>query len=324
MTMIDWRPSASRDALVIRARLLQRIRAFFQRREALEVDTPLLSRAAVTDPHLESFIVQGSQAGNPRYLHTSPELAMKRLLVAGSGPIYQVCKVFRYGEVGRLHNPEFSMLEWYRPGFDHIRLMAEVDELLREMLAGYRPFMDTLKLTYREAYQRYVGLDPFSATITELQAAVKQHGINVTGLDESHKDPWLDLLMTHVIEPSLPSASPVFLYDYPASQAALARIRQDAPPVAERFELYLGGMELANGFNELTDAVEQRQRFAADLACREELDLPWMPVDERFLAALEVGLPACAGVAMGIDRLVMLAADVKNISEVLAFDDIRA
>ncbi len=322
--MIDWRPSASPDALMIRARLLQRIRAFFQAREVLEVDTPLLSRAAVTDPQLESFRVQGPLADRPRYLHTSPELAMKRLLAAGSGPIYQVCKVFRCGEAGRWHNPEFSMLEWYRPGFDHVRLMAEVDELLRELLEGYRPLMTTRKLSYREAYQHYVGVDPVSATVSELQAVATQHGINVTGLDDTHRDPWLDLLMTHVIEPALPPDSPTFIYDYPVSQAALARIRQDDPPVAERFELYLGGMELANGFHELTDAVEQRQRFATDLARREERELPWIPVDERFLAALEAGLPVCAGVAMGIDRLVMLALGVRNISEVLAFDDTRA
>ncbi len=322
--MIDWRPSASTETLLIRARLLQRIRAFFQAREVLEVETPLLSHAAVTDPHLESFMVSGSQAVRPRYLHTSPELAMKRLLAAGSGPIYQVCKVFRAGEAGRWHNPEFSMLEWYRPGFDHLQLMAELDDLVRELLDGYRSLMPTLKLGYREAYQRYVGTDPLSASIAELQAVVKQHGINVAGLDETHKDPWLDLLMTHVIEPALPPASPVFIYDYPASQAALARIRPDTPPVAERFELYLGGMELANGFHELTDAVEQRQRFAADLACREARELPWVQEDERFLAALEAGLPACAGVAVGIDRLVMLAASVNSIPEVLTFDDSRA
>ena len=322
--MVDWRPSASPETLIIRARLLQRIRAFFQAREVLEVETPLLSRAAVTDPHIESFVVQDPQGGMPRYLHTSPEFAMKRLLAAGSGSIYQVCKVFRQGEAGRQHNPEFSMLEWYRLGFDHQQLMVEVDDLLRKLLDGNLALTDTLRLSYRDAFQRYAGLDPLTASIPELQATVRQRGIDVTGLDQRHKDPWLDLLMTHVVEPALPQDCPVFIYDFPASQAALARIRQEEPLVAERFELYLGGMELANGFHELTDAVEQRQRFEVDLASREEMGLPSVPVDDRFLAALESGLPPCAGVALGIDRLVMLVAGVKSISDVLTFDDHRA
>ena len=322
--MTDWRPSALPDTLVVRARLLQRIRAFFQARNVLEVETPLLSQAAVTDPHIESFAVQMLQQDTPRYLHTSPEFAMKRLLAAGSGSIYQVCKVFRQGEAGRQHNPEFSMLEWYRLDFDHHQLMAEVDDLLRELLDGYRTLTGTLRLSYREVFQRYAGLDPLLASIVELQATVKQRGIDVTGLDEKHKDPWLDLLMTHVVEPDLPQECPVFIYDYPASQAALARIRQGEPSVAERFELYLGGMELANGFHELTDAVEQRQRFEADLTTRDATGMPSVPVDERFLNALESGLPPCAGVALGIDRLVMLATGMESISDVLAFDDERA
>ena len=322
--MGDWRPSASPATLVIRARLLQRIRVFFQAREVLEVETPLLSRAAVTDPHLETFVIQDPRGGTPRYLHTSPEFAMKRLLAAGSGSIYQVCKVFRQGEAGRHHNPEFSMLEWYRPGFNHQQLMTEVDDLLRALLDGCLPLADTLRLTYREAFQHNVGIDPFMASIPELQATVRQRNIDVIGLDQHHRDPWLDLLMTHVVEPALPQDGPVFIYDYPASQAALARIRQESPPVAERFELYLGGMELANGFHELTDAAEQRQRFTVDLASREASRLACVPMDERFLSALESGLTACAGVALGIDRLVMLAAGVKSISEVIAFDDEHA
>jgi lysyl-tRNA synthetase class 2 len=249
---------------------------------------------------------------------------MKRLLAAGSGPIYQVCKVFRQGEAGRQHNPEFSMLEWYRPGFDHLQLIAEVDALVRDLLDGYLVLADTLRLSYQEAFQHYTGLDPLRTSIAELQRTVQQHGIEVSGLDAYHKDPWLDLLLTHVVEPALPQDRPVFIYDYPASQAALARIRPGEPPVAERFELYLGGMELANGFHELADAVEQRQRFATDLAMRKELHLPQVPVDERLLAGLKAGLPGCAGVALGIDRVVMLAAGVKAISEVLSFDYQRA
>ena len=322
--MTDWRPNATPETLIIRARLLQRIRAFFQTRNVLEVETPLLSRAAVTDPHIESFVVRDPHAAMPRYLHTSPEFAMKRLLAAGSGPIYQVCKVFRQGEAGRQHNPEFSMLEWYRPGFDHLQLMAEVETLLRELLEGYLALADTLQLSYQEAFQRYAGFDPLSVSVTELQLTVQQFGIEVSGLDAHHKDPWLDLLLSHVVEPALPQDRPVFIYDYPASQAALARIRPAEPPLAERFELYLGGMELANGFHELTDAVEQRQRFAADLAYRQESELPRVPMDERLLAALAAGLSPCAGVALGLDRLVMLAAGAKSIAEVLTFADDRA
>ena len=322
--MADWKPSASLAMLKIRARLLQRIRAFFQARDVLEVETPTLSSAAVTDPHIESYAIQDPQHGTPRYLHTSPEFAMKRLLVAGSGSIYQLCKVFRQGELGRQHNPEFTMLEWYRLGFDHQQLMAEVDSLLRELLDGYFPLGESQRLTYRDAFVQYAGLDPHTASISQLQAKVKQQGINVTGLNDTDKDSWLDLLMTHVVEPDLPRDCPVFIYDYPASQAALARIRQDDPPVAERFELYIYSMELANGFHELTDAQEQRQRFVADNRARQAVGQSPMPIDAHFLAALEAGLPACAGVALGFDRFVMLAAGAKSISEVLAFNADRA
>ena len=322
--MADWQPSASLATLKIRARLLQRIRAFFQAREVLEVETPLLSSAAVTDPHIESYAIQDPQHGKPRYLHTSPEFAMKRLLAAGSGSIYQLCKVFRQGELGQRHNPEFTMLEWYRLGFDHQQLMAEVDNLLRELLDDYLTLGETLRLTYRDAFVQYAGLDPHTSTIQQLQAKVQQLGIDVSGLNDTEKDPWLDLLMTHVVEPALPRDCPVFIYDYPASQAALARIRQDDPPVAERFELYIYGMELANGFHELIDAQEQRQRFEADNRARQAAGLAPMPIDAYFLAALAAGLPACAGVALGFDRLVMLAGGAKSISEVLAFDADRA
>ena len=322
--MANWKPSASLTMLKIRARLLQRIRAFFQVREVLEVETPLLSSAAATDPHIESYVIKHLQHDKPRYLHTSPEFAMKRLLAAGSGSIYQICKVFRQGEVGRQHNPEFTMLEWYRIGFDHQQLMTEVDSLLRELLDGYLTLGDTQRLTYHDAFVQYAGLEPHSVSIDQLQEKVKEQGIDVTGLDDSHKDSWLDLLMTHVVEPALPRDCPVFIYDYPASQAALARIRQDDPPVAERFELYIYGMELANGFHELADAQEQRQRFVADNQARTVTGLSSMPIDEHVLAALDAGLPACAGVALGVDRLVMLAAGAKSISEVLAFDTERA
>ena len=322
--MTDWKPSASQATLKIKARLLQRTRAFFLEHEVLEVETPIMSSAAVTDPHIESYAVQDLQQGKLRYLHTSPEFAMKRLLAAGSGSIYQVCKVFRQGELGRQHNPEFTMLEWYRLGFDHQQLMTEVDSLLRQLLDGYLSLGETLRLTYRDAFVQYVGLDPHVASIEQLQTKANEQGIKVTGLNDVDKDPWLDLLMTHVIEPNLPRDCPVFIYDYPASQAALARVRQDAPPIAERFELYVSGMELANGFHELTDAQEQRLRFEADNRARHTADLNPMPIDTHFLAALEAELPDCAGVALGFDRLVMIAAGANSIAEVLTFDAERA
>jgi lysyl-tRNA synthetase class 2 len=321
--MTDWQPNASLQALKTRARLLQRTRAFFLKHEVLEVETPIMSSAAVTDPHIESYAVQDPQQGKLRYLHTSPEFAMKRLLAAGCGSIYQICKVFRQGEIGRQHNPEFTMLEWYRLGFDHLQLMAEVDSLLRKLLNGYLKLGETLRLTYRDAFVQYVGLDPHIASIEQLQTKANEQGIKVTGLNDVDKDPWLDLIMTHIIEPNLPRDCPVFIYDYPASQAALARIRQDDPPVAERFELYVSGMELANGFHELTDAQEQHLRFEADNRARHAAGLKPMPIDTRFLAALEAGLPDCAGVALGFDRLIMLAAGAKSIFEVLAFDTER-
>ena len=322
--MTDWKPSASQSMLILRARLLQRIRAFFLEREVLEVETPIMSSAAVTDPHIESYAINAPHLDKTRYLHTSPEFAMKRLLAAGCGSIYQICKVFRQGEAGRQHNPEFTMLEWYRLGFDHHRLMTEVDDLIRHLLEDYLNLVETQRLTYRDVFMQYVGLDPHIASIEELQAKATERGIDVTGLNDVDKAPWLDLLMTHLIESHLPRNCPVFIYDYPASQAALARIRKDDPSVAERFELYVSGVELANGFHELTDAQEQRQRFIADNRTRNAAGLASMPIDENFLAALETGLPDCAGVALGFDRLVMLAAGAESISDVLAFDTERA
>jgi lysyl-tRNA synthetase class 2 len=252
---------------------------------------------------------------------------MKRLLAAGSGAIYQLGKVFRQGEAGRRHNPEFTLLEWYRPGFDHRRLMQEVEELLRTVLDEYLPLGPGVSLGYRQAFLDYAGIDPLTASATDLAARAAALGIEVSGLALDDPDPWRDLLLTQVVEPALPRDRPVFLYDYPASQAALARIRPGAegePPVAERFELYLNGLELANGFHELADAAEQRRRFEEDNAARQRAGLPVMPLDEALLAALEAGLPDCAGVALGVDRLVMLAAGISDIREVLAFEYGRA
>jgi len=254
------------------------------------------------------------------FLQTSPESAMKRLLAAGSGPIYQMTKAFRDGESGRKHNPEFTMLEWYRPGFDHHALMVEIDELLAALL-------DTSpgeRLTYREAFLRHAGLDPFQATPAELRRCALDHGCgDVPGMGDD-RDGWLSLLVGTVVEPCLGHGRPSYVLDYPASQASLARIRQGSPPVAERFELYVGGVELANGYHELTDAAEQRRRYRVDIELRSSMGRAAVPPDEHLLAALEDGLPACAGVALGVDRLVMVAAGATAIDEVLAFPVERA
>jgi lysyl-tRNA synthetase class 2 len=314
----DWRPTATLDALRARAETLASIRRFFDERGVLEVETPALSAAAVTDLHLHSVACRLDGDDRPRYLQTSPEYAMKRLLAAGSGPIYQLCKVFRDGERGRRHNPEFTMLEWYRPGWDHHRLMDEVDELLQAILGT--PAAE--RLIYAEAFQRHAGVDPHAASDGELRSRVA--ALDVAGVEELDRDDLLDLILSHVVERQLGAGRPTFLVDYPASQAALARIRPGDPPVAERFEVFVDGLELANGFHELADPAEQRRRFAADLAERRRRGLPEVAVDERLLAALAAGLPDCAGIALGIDRLVMLKVGTRDIADVIAFPIERA
>jgi lysyl-tRNA synthetase class 2 len=315
----DWRPSATLELLQLRATLLSRLRAFFSKHDVLEVDTPALSCAAATDPALLSFQTRyhgpGAAAGKTIYLHTSPEFPMKRLLAAGSGSIYQVCKVFRDGECGRHHNPEFSLLEWYRTGFDHLDLMDEVERLLVEVLTGIMPIEGVYHWTYRELFQEFAAVDPFAITSAELQALLaSQYDIAPIGMPDE-LDAWLDLAMTHVIEPRL-GAGLVFVRDYPASQAALARLRPGSPPVAARFEVYLNGMELANGFHELADAAEQQRRFAQEAARRRDSAVP---VDRFLLDALAAGLPDCAGVALGLDRLLMVASGAHGLQDVLAF-----
>ncbi len=319
-----WRPRADWAALRLRAELLAQIRAFFAARRVLEVETPALSGAAITDPHLASFSTRysgpGPQYGRMLYLHTSPEFPMKRLLAAGSGSIYQIARVFRDGEAGHRHNPEFTLLEWYRVGFDHHELMDEVTELVKALLAGRLALAEPERLSYRELFERHLRLDPHRSRVQDLAARAARWGLSVPpGMPLADVDPWLDLLLTHCIEPELGQGRLSFVYDYPASQAALARLRPGDPPIGERFELYLNGVELANGFHELGDAREQRRRFEAENARRQALGLPAVPIDEPLLAALASGLPDCAGVALGLDRLVMLAAGKTSIQEVIAF-----
>ena len=292
------------------------IRQFFAERNVLEVETPLLGSAGVTDPAIEPLIVAaGASLGGPRYLQTSPEYAMKRLLAAGSGPIFQIARAFRDGEAGSRHNPEFSLLEWYRPGFDHHRLMEEVAELVCGCL-GERPWQ---RLSYRQLFLDLLQLDPFLASAAELEA-VARRSIDVGGL-QGDRDLWLDLLMSHLVEPRLADMGMCFVYDYPASQAALARIvEMDGVMVGQRFELYVDGMELANGYFELGDAAEQRARFEADNRQRRIAGAPSRALDESLLEALAHGLPQCSGVALGIDRLLMLNCGSDDIRGVLAFD----
>ncbi len=320
-----WRPSASLERLQLRARVLARIRTFFSERGVMEVETPVLSAAAATDPSLSSFSAcyqgPGAASGRELYLQTSPEFAMKRLLASGSGPIYQICKAFRNGESGRQHNPEFTMLEWYRPGFKLQTFMDEVEALVCELLE----LPSAERISYAELFKRHLGLDPHTASLSTLSACATENGLLLSSaLMESDRDVWLALLLTHLIEPSLGIERPVFIYDFPVSQAMLARISPGEPPVAERFELYVTGVELANGFFELCDGEEQRSRFQADRLRRKHLGLPSVPIDEHLLSAMESGLPESVGVALGVDRLVMLYGGTDSIDEVIAFPLQRA
>ncbi|HLW23180.1 MAG TPA: EF-P lysine aminoacylase EpmA [Steroidobacteraceae bacterium] len=315
---LDWRPTASREALLQRATLLARVRAFFAERSVLEVETPVLSSAAVSDPQIESLSTEIAGLAGPFHLQTSPEFAMKRLIAAGYGDIYQIARVFRDGERGRWHNPEFTLLEWYRLGFDDAALMREVQALIVALLSPERELLAAERLSYAEALSRHAGLeDAHTASVAELEQAARRCGIAPAGPLE--RDAWLDLLMGVAVGPRLGLERPCFICDYPASQASLARLKPGSPPRAARFELYIEGLEIANGFHELADAREQRRRFASDLALRCARGQREPPIDERLLAALESGLPECAGVALGFDRLVAIALGARSLSEVIAF-----
>ncbi len=322
--MSDWRPTATLDALRLRARLYATIRAFFAGRDVLEVDTPVLSVAGNTDANIESFSLEfsGRTDGAPRtrWLRTSPEFALKRLLAAGVGDCYELGRVFRNGEAGGRHNPEFTMLEWYRVGWDHRRLIGETVELVQAALALVGRTASVTTTTFHDLYRERLGLDPFTASDAELRAALGDVEIDPTGLN---RDDWLDLLMTHRLQPGFDRDGILVVRDYPGSQCALAKIRAgqgNKPAVAERFELYLGALELANGYHELTDAEEQRARFLRDHALRATRGAVQPPLDDGLLAAMAFGLPACAGVAMGVERLLMAMTGTERIADVLAFD----
>lgn len=321
---MNWLPSASLAQLQARADMLKTIRDFFSERQVLEVETPSLSQAGVTDVHLQCFktkfvgrnisdkpLVDGGVA---LYLQTSPEFHMKRLLAAGSGCIYQISKVYRNEESGRFHNPEFSLLEWYRVGFDHHQLMDEMSMLLSGILHCDTP----LRCTYQQAFLTHLNVDPLTATITELKSAGAHLQLGEVLDNETDKDTILQLLFCIAIECKIGQDVPCFVYDFPASQAALARINKKDPRVADRFEVYYKSVELANGFYELNSSKEQLSRFQADNQLRQQMKLAEMPIDHKFVACLD-HLPDCAGVALGLDRLLMLSSKQSHINDVLSF-----
>ncbi|MBZ9567918.1 EF-P lysine aminoacylase EpmA [Modicisalibacter tunisiensis] len=314
----DWQPTAEIATLRERARLLARVRAFFAERDVLEVETPVLGRGGSTDVHLDSLCTEArTPAGRERlWLQTSPEFAMKRLLAAGSGPIFQLARCFRDGETGARHNLEFTMLEWYRPGFSLAALIDETEALVRTLLPGRGACR---RHRYRALFRQRLGVDPFTTPLAELRRLAGERG----GLDmrDADRDGCLDLLISFAIEPHLGREGIDVVVDYPASQAALARhgVDDEGDAVAARFELYVDGLELANGYDELVDADEQAARFAADNAAREAAGKPAVDVDQRLIAALEAGMPEGSGVALGIDRLIQLALGHRELAEVLAF-----
>lgn len=315
----DWQPTASLPQLRQRAALIASIRQFFAQRNVLEVDTPAMSHATVTDVHLHTFQTQfvgpGYAQGSPLFLMTSPEFHMKRLLAAGSGCIYQLGKAFRNEENGRYHNPEFTMLEWYRVGFDHHQLMDEMDDLLQLVLqCGAAE-----RMTYQQAFLTVLGVCPLEGTMAELKSVAARLGLSDIAEAEEDRDTLLQLLFSIGVEGKIGQQVPAFVYDFPASQAALAKINPNDPRVADRFEVYFKGIELANGFHELDNAQEQLRRFEQDNRKRVEMGLAEQPIDYHLIAALQSGLPECAGVALGVDRLIMLALGCDHIDQVTAF-----
>jgi lysyl-tRNA synthetase class 2 len=323
---VGYVATATQAMLRRRAAMLAAVRSFFAARGVLEVETPALSPSGVTDPAIESVRAHVATLGAPQYLHTSPEFAMKRLLAAGSGDIYEICRVFRDDELGRWHQPEFTLLEWYRVGFDDTQLMTEVAELLAAAVAAAQPeasnarYSHSVRVTYAAAVEHALGVRPDAPT-PDLVRRIEAAGVEVpAGLEH---DAVLDLAFGTIVAAQFDAHAFTFVHDYPASQAALARLKPTTPPVAARFEVFAGGIELANGFHELTDAGEQRRRFEADRETRRRAGRHVPPIDEEFLAALERGLPDCAGVAVGFDRLVALATGQRDLAATLSFAHTR-
>jgi lysyl-tRNA synthetase class 2 len=310
---MSWRPSASLTIIQQRARIYRQVRAFFEERGCLEVDTPLLSPSTNTDVNIES--IKALSLGKTLYLQTSPEFAMKRLLAAGSGSIYQICHAFREGEKGRRHNPEFTLLEWYRIGFDYEQLMDEMECLIDNLSGKSNQYQ---RISYRQLVLEHISVDIDKVELLELQKKIDSLVPGTRSVELGY-DQCLDILISLVIAPEMKGY--VFIYDYPVSQAALARVKTINPAVAERFELFYDGLELANGFSELCDSSQQRQRFEGDNNRRLDAGVEPYPIDELLLSALNSGLPECAGVAIGLDRLLMVLLGKESIDQVLSFVD---
>ncbi len=323
---MSFLPSASLAHLRLRAELLARVRAFFAERGFLEVETPILSADVTVDRHLEPLSTilpedpRRPEAGRRLWLQTSPEFGMKRLLAAGATAIFQITRAFRGGEIGPLHNPEFTMVEWYRVGDD----MAAGMGLLSDLCVVLLGTPAAQRLSYAAAFERFAGVDPHTASIEQLSAAAQRLHVAVPAGLGSDRDGWLNALVAECVQPQLGQSVPTILYDYPAAQAALAKVRGGTPPVAERFELFVRGVELANGYHELLDAAELRRRNNVANQARRAEGKPQLPEQSRLLQAMEAGLPACTGVALGFDRIVMLAAGAKSLAEVMAFPIDRA
>lgn len=307
--------------------MLRAIRDFFLERSVLEVETPLLGNAIGTDPQLAFFTTEYNvpPLQQTLFLQTSPEFAMKRLLAAGSGSIYQVCKAFRNGESGRFHNPEFTLLEWYRVGFNLSRLMDDCEELIHRLFAGKRPLNQTLRISYQDVFQRHTGLNPLAFSYKDYCAYAQDNRLSeaatICGNDHST---WLDFLFSHQVQPHLDKNVLYMVYGYPACQSSLARINEVNSKTTDRVELFIDGVELGNGFYELTDAVEQNRRFNEEVAIRKQRKLPVPKKDARLIEALATGLPECSGMAIGLDRLLMVLFQKPSINDVLCFPIERA
>lgn len=307
--------------------MLTTIRQFFDERNVLEVETPLLSHGIGTDPQLAFFSTDYRFQPDIEtlYLQTSPEFAMKRLLAAGSASIYQICKAFRNGESGRFHNPEFTLLEWYRTGFDLFQLMAEIDQLIHTLFAPYGQLQETETTSYRAVFERHTGLNPLVFSKSDYSDYAEANDIpEAVSICTDNHALWLDFIFSHRVQPHLGSQGMCLVYGFPACQSSLARINAENPAVTDRVELFIRGVELGNGYCELTDAAEQARRFDREIVYRRLHDLPVVDKDRRLLAALASGLPDCSGMAIGLDRLLMLMAGADSIDQVLAFPVSRA
>ncbi|MGZ5609180.1 MAG: EF-P lysine aminoacylase EpmA [Methylobacter sp.] len=322
----DWRPTCSLELMRLRAQMLAEIRRFFAERSVLEVETPLLSHSIGTDPQLAFFTTEYCLPPRRQtlFLQTSPEFAMKRLLAAGSGSIYQIGKAFRDGESGRFHNPEFTMLEWYRVGFNLSDLMDEIADLISRLFSG-RPLQEPQRVSYQHLFKSFTGLDPLVFSYPDYCAFAREcellEAIDICGHDHPL---WLDFLFSHKVQPRLGDNALCMVYGYPACQSSLARVNEQCPLTTDRVELFINGVELGNGYYELLDAEEQNNRFDKELTARQQQKLPAAVKDIRLIAALESGLPECAGMAIGLDRLLMVLSDSASIEDVLSFPIHRA